>query len=109
MKYVKWGIAAVVLGIVVFAATAKAADKPIVDISRLSLAAGANYAWHSQPFVDGAPPPAFGKEWEFGIYGAYNLTPHLSIAGSSVYGLDNKLVESRLGLRFRLWRGGGGE
>jgi hypothetical protein len=41
------------------------------------------------------------------MYGAYNLTPRLSLTGSTVYGLDNKNVESRVGLRVRLGNGGG--
>ena len=47
----------------------------------------------------------FGKEWEVGLYGAYNLTPHLSLAGSEVYGFDNKNVQSRVGLRVRFGNG----
>jgi len=89
------------------AAVAQAEDKPVVDWSRLSLAAGVNYAWHAAPFDDSAPVPAWGREWEAGLYGAYNLTPRLSLVGSTVYGLDNKNVESRVGLRVRLGNGGG--
>lgn len=107
MKVLKVLVVAAVLGIVAFAATAKAAegDKPLFDWSRFTVAGGLNYAWYAAPFDKSAPVPPFGKEWEVGLYGSYNLTPHLSLAGSTVYGFDNKTVQDRLGLRFRFGSG----
>lgn len=99
-------VAALWIGIVLLAQPVRAAeDRPLLDFSRISFAAGVNYAWHAAPFEDSAPVPAFGKEWETGLYAAYNLTPLLSLAGSTVYGFDNKLVETRVGVRIRFGRG----
>ena len=80
-------------------------DKPLWDWSRLTFAGGMNYVWHAAPFDQSAPVPPFGKEWEVGLYASYNLTPHLSLAGSTVYGFDNKLVQDRIGLRVRFGSG----
>ena len=98
-------VAALWIGIILLAQPARAEDKPLLDFSRISFAAGVNYAWHAAPFEDSALVPPFGKEWETGLYAAYNLTPLLSLSGSTVYGFDNKLVETRLGVRIRLGRG----
>ena len=87
------------------ASTQVVEEKPLLAWERVSFAAGLNYAWHAGPFEDSAPVPPWGREWETGLYAAYNLTPLLSLTGSSVYGFDNKLVESRVGLRVRLGRG----
>lgn len=106
MKYVKWGMVLAVLGVVAFAAVSQAAeDRPLLALDRLTFAGGVNYAWHAAPFEDSAQVPAFGKEFEAGLYAAYNLTPKLSLAGSTVYGFDNKMVETRVGLRVRFGRG----
>lgn len=105
MKYAKIALWAVVASIVVFAATAKAADQPLLSFDRLTFAGGLNYKWIAAPTAESAPVPAFGKEWEAGLYAAYNLTPHLSLAGSAVYGFDNKQVEERIGLRVRFGKG----
>lgn len=105
MKVLKAVVMAAVLGVVLFAATAKAAEapagRPLLALDRLSFAGGLNYCWYAAPLDGSAPVPSFGKEWEAGLYAAYNLTPHLSLAGSSVYGLDNKNVQNRIGLRVR--------
>lgn len=106
MKVLK--VVAVAVALVAMAAVAQAADKPLFDWSRLSFAGGVNYKWIAAPTDASAPVPAFGKEWEAGVYGAYNLTPMLSLTGSSVYGFDNKQVESRVGLRVRLGNGNAG-
>ena len=80
--------------------------EPILSPKRLSIAAGANYAAYSKLTASAAEIPAYKKEWEAGLYAAYNLTPRLSLTGSSVLGLDNHLVRSSIGLRVRLFRGG---
>ena len=107
MKVLKAVVIAAVLAVTVFAATARAAeDQPLFSLSRLTFAGGVNYAWHAAPAVDGTSPlPAHASEFEAGLYAAYNLTPKLSIPASSVYGFDNKLVETRVGLRIRFGRG----
>lgn len=88
-----------------------AAEKPLLDWSRLSLSAGIDYAWYGAPTETSAPVPFFEKEWEVGLYGAYVLAapaagqsgPVVSLAGSSAYGLDNKLIRTKVGLRFGWW------
>lgn len=106
MKVLKFVLVVAALCSLSFA-TARAAegDKPLFDWSRFTVAGGLNYAWYAAPFDKSAPVPPFGKEWEVGLYGSYNLTPHLSLAGSTVYGFDNKTVQDRLGLRFRFGSG----
>lgn len=97
-----------VLLVCTLAATASAQgseDKPLATLDRVSVAAGLNYMWYSAPFDTSDPVPAFSRGFEVGVYGAYNLTPHLSLTGSVSYMLDNKQLEQRLGLRFRLYQG----
>lgn len=95
------------LAMLALASCAHAASvEPILSQRRLSIAAGANYAAFSKLGASAADIPAFKKEWEAGLYAAYNLTPRLSLVGSSVLGLDNHLVRSSIGLRVRLFRGG---
>lgn len=94
------------------AGAASAAEKPLLDWSRFALAAGVDYAWYGAPVETSAPVPFFHKEWELGLYGAYVLAspklgdsgPTVSVAGSSAYGLDNKLIRTKLGLRLG-WQG----
>lgn len=88
------------------AAQAVSEPKPLLSIERLSLGAGVNYAFFSAPLESSARIPEFEKEFEVGVFAAYNLIPHLSLVGSSVYGLDNKLFRSSVGLRVRLFQGG---
>ena len=88
-----------------FCKAAHAEDRPLFAWERLSFAGGVNYAWHAAPAEAAAPLPLAVKEWEAGAYAAYNLTPMLSLAASSVYGFDNQHVVSRVGLRVRLGRG----
>lgn len=79
--------------------------KPLLSAERLSLAVGANYAFFSAPLESSARLPEFKKEFEAGVFAAYNLTPHLSAVGSSVYGLDNKQFRTSVGLRVRIFQG----
>ena len=77
---------------------------------RLALSAGLDYAWYSAPANTSSTPPAFTKEFEPGLYGAYVLvapppnTPGtiVTLAGSGAYGLDNKLYRFKLGIRVGL-------
>ena len=106
MKVLKAVVIAAILGVVVFAATARAAeDKPLLALDRLSFAGGLNYAWHASPSADNPNVPGYAKEFEAGLYASYNLTPKLSLPFSSVYGFDNKMVETRVGVRIRFGRG----
>ena len=82
-----------------------AEDKPLFALDRLSFAGGLNYAWHAAPEAGNPNVPEFAKEFEAGLYASYNLTPKLSLPFSSVYGFDNKLIETRVGVRIRFGRG----
>jgi len=97
-----------VLAALCIASVAHAADepRPLLSAERLSLAVGANYAFFSAPLESSARLPEFKKEFEAGLFAAYNLTPHLSAVGSSVYGLDNKQFRTSVGLRVRIFQGG---
>jgi len=96
-----------VLAALCLASAAHAAEpKPLLSAERLSLGVGANYAFYSAPLESSARLPDFKKEWEAGVFAAYNLTPHLSAVGSSVYGLDNKQFRTSIGLRVRIFKGG---
>lgn len=85
------------------ASTASAAEKPILDKSRASLALGLDYAFYQK--VGSEPLPEFKKAWEPGIFGAYVLTPHLTLTGSGAYDVDNKFMRWKVGVRTVLWRG----
>ena len=88
----------------VAAGAASAADqRPILDVSRASLAVGLDYAWYQK--AGDEPLPAFKKAWEPGLFGAYVLTPHLTLTGSGAYDLDNKWMRWKVGVRTVLWRG----
>lgn len=101
--------------LMVLAVPALAQDQPIVSMSRVSAALGLNYAWYGQGGDQLAPKPV--KEFEVGPYVAYSLLssepnalgvsrPILSLAASSVYGLDSKLIRTSVGLRLVLFAGG---
>lgn len=80
-------------------------DVPAFSLTRLSIAGGAGYVWHSG---EDASVPPFNKEWEAGLYGAYVLptgTGKLNLTASVVYGVDSKLFRSSVGLRFPLFVG----
>jgi hypothetical protein len=69
---------------------------------RLYISAGANYDFYQSTVSEA--PLEFRQEWSAGLYLAYSLTPHVSLAGASVYGIDTKLLRSSIGLRFNLYR-----
>ena len=82
-----------------------AVDQPLLSWERVSFAAGVNHAWYAAPLDGSAAPPPASHEWEAGIFGAYNITPLLSLTASSLYGFDNKAVQTRVGVRIRLGKG----
>lgn len=85
------------------AAPALAAEYPLFAPERLHLGAGINYVRYDNE----DEPLTFRREAEIGVYAAYVLTPHVALAGSSVYGLDSKLVRTSIGVRLTIFRGGG--
>lgn len=85
------------------ASPAGAAEKPLLSVDRASLALGLDYAWYQKAGVE--PLPQFKKAWEPGLFGAYVLTPHLTLTGSGAYDLDNKWMRWKVGVRTVLWRG----
>lgn len=84
------------LALLALAGTAGAAETaPVLSMRRLSLAAGVNHRWQ----------PAGNPQWVTGLYGAYNLTPHLSLTGSVAYLHSGERLEQQVGVRIRLWQG----
>lgn len=79
---------------------------PLLSAARVSIASGAHYEWRTTPF---APSSESLKgrhgEWAAGVFAAYNLTPHASLIGSTVLGIDSKQFRHTLGVRIRLWNG----
>ena len=82
---------------------AHAAEQPLLSITRASLAVGVDYASYQNQGDQRLPN--FVKEFEPGIFGAYVLTPHATLVGSGCYGLDNKIIRWKVGVRAVLWRG----
>lgn len=74
-------------------AKAEVVDAPLLSMKRVSFAAGLNHRWDERP------------QWVTGLYGAYNLTPHLSITGSVGYLHSDTRIEPQVGIRIRLWQG----
>lgn len=87
---------AITLALLALSATsAFAASAPILSFSRLSFAAGVNKVW-----VSAGPLQEF---YEAGIYTSYNLTPHLSLAHSTLKAFEEDSPwETRVGIRLRL-------
>lgn len=82
-----------------------APDVSVLSLERVSVAGGLNYLWYAAPFESSDPVPTWPRGFEVGLYGAYNLTPHASLTASLSYMPDNKWIEQRIGIRFRLFRG----
>lgn len=93
----------VVVGMVALSRLAFCEPSPLFDKSRASLAVGADYAFYQK--TGSQPLPSFKKEFEVGIYGAYNLVPKLSLVSSAQLGVDNLLVKWKLGARYVIFRG----
>lgn len=85
------------------AGVAQASEQPLLSKDRASLAVGLDYAWYQK--AGSEPLPQFKKAWEPGLFGAYVLTPHVTLTGSGAYDLDNKFVRWKVGVRTVLWRG----
>jgi hypothetical protein len=81
--------------LLLLAATAHAADAPILSMKRVSFAAGADHKW----YADG------NKGYQAGVFGAYNVIPHASLVGSSVYDFNAKGLEHKVGIRIRIFQG----
>ena len=92
-----------VVALMALAGVAKAAEQPLFSKDRASLALGLDYAAYQK--VGDEPLPSFKKAWEPGIFGAYVLTPHLTLTGSGAYDVDNKWMRWKVGIRTVLWRG----
>ena len=101
-KAVVMGVVAVALACAL-AGQSQAAEQPLLSKDRASLAVGLDYAWYQKAGAE--PLPSFKKAWEPGLFGAYVLTPHVTLTGSGAYDLDNKFVRWKVGVRTVLWRG----
>jgi hypothetical protein len=82
------------LALLAIPSLAVAADEPILSFKRLTFAAGVNRVFVKEVM----------QFTEVGVYGAYNLVPRLSIAGSVTkpVGIDADALQSRIGVRLRL-------
>jgi len=80
---------------------------PLLSAQRITLATGAQYEWRTTPLANNSEP-LLGRhaEWTAGVFGAYTVTPHSSIVGSTTIGLDSKQFRHTLGFRVRIWQGG---
>ncbi len=68
---------------------------PILSMRRVSIAAGVNHRWtYNSP-----------SQYVTGLYGAYNLTPHLSLTGSVAFLHGDGRLEQQVGVRVRIWQG----
>jgi hypothetical protein len=71
---------------------------------RGQLALGGNYE-----FFNGAKtaesPMLYDKEFTVGIFGSWNLVPALDLVGFTKYGVDNRVFNSALGVRYTIWTG----
>lgn len=116
MSQTKMRLTLVALGLFCLSGLAHAQSpkvSPLFSPARLSVAVGANYAWHSG--AASAIPDKFQKEVEVGVYGAYALTsyqnaagvwkPRLVLVASSLYGLDTKGFHTSLGVRLPVFVG----
>jgi hypothetical protein len=99
---------AILLSLLASASLAQTAPTvaPLFSAKRASLATGAQYEWRTTPLANNSEP-LLGRhaEWAAGVFGAYNLTPHASLVGSTTIGIDSKQFRHTLGLRIRIWRG----
>lgn len=87
------------LALVALAGTAGAAvaaeTAPILSMKRVSFATGVDHRWQPERQVS----------WAVGLYGAYNVTPHASLTGSTLYDLKAEKLEHRVGIRIRIFQG----
>jgi hypothetical protein len=84
------------LALALFSAPAFAAEAaPLLSMKRVSFATGIDHRWQPERQVS----------WAAGLYGAYNLTPHASIVGSTLYDLKAERLEHRVGVRIRIFQG----
>ena len=68
---------------------------PLLSLKRVSLAAGVNHRWE----------PEGRTQFLTGVYAAYNVTPHLSLVGSTAYLHTAERLEHNVGIRIRIWQG----
>lgn len=100
-------IALAVLAAIALSATQAAAldNVPAFSLTRLSVAAGLDYA-QFQTAADTPFPSWTDKQaWQPGIFAAYVLTPRVSIAASAAMNTESHWIEYRTGLRVILWQG----
>lgn len=97
---------AAVLALALFVAPVRAQQQPIsaFHVSRVAIAAGSGYDWHYGSALN--PEPVFKKEFAAGLYGAYVLTPHVSLYAGAVYGVDNRVYRFSPGVHYRTQVGG---
>ena len=91
---------------------AQSVVRPAFSLSRLNIGAGANYGWYDAADASSQILP-FRHEWQVGLFGAYSLLAPpgnskgttVSLVGASLYGIDNKMFHSYVGVRLGLYDG----
>ena len=84
-----------ILALVAVATCARAETAPVLSMRRVSFATGLDHRWQPDRQVS----------WAIGVFGAYNLTPHASLVGSSLYDTKAARLEHRVGIRIRIFQG----
>lgn len=113
MTKIKMRLTLIALGLFCLTGVSQAQEpKNLLSADRLSFAVGGNYGWHDGEVSN---LPAFRKEVEVGVYGAYSLTsyqnadgqwkPRLILTASSLYGLDNRTFHTSVGVRLPIFVG----
>jgi hypothetical protein len=80
-------------------------ERPFLDPSRGQLAAGFGYDFYSRGSEAATDVNGFKKEFTVGLYGSWNLVEELDLAGATVFGLDNHVFRSHIGIRYTMWAG----
>lgn len=77
----------------------------LFDPVRGQLAVGANYEWFNATGEATEPDLFYQKEFTLGVYGSWNLVPSLDLIGFTKYGLDNRIFNTAVGIRYVLFSG----
>lgn len=114
MRYWRLLLFVIVVGLVmgIGYSACHAQDRPALDLSRLSIATGLDYAWYNPSSSIADLPTRQQQEWECPLNLAYNLLatpthkPLLSFIAGSSWGFSSHIVKTRVGVRLMLFTGG---
>jgi hypothetical protein len=77
----------------------RAAEKALVDPSRLAFGAGVSYEWHGG---DISPAPEHRNELAGNLFGAYSLTQHFTGVARATWGAANGMLRVSPGMHYNL-------